>query len=164
MGTYYPLAVGNTWTYRLADGTTSTNRVTASEGDEFTMTNSMQQEPQTVRKDGAATLSDYFESGNFQTVVRDDLKTGDRWEFCYTANTIDTVLTMSVKSTGGSKEVDGTTFENVIELEGAMKMTMNGNSIPSNYVVQYFYAEGVGLILTTSSLGDNMPLISYELH
>ena len=71
---------------------------------------------------------------------------------------------MTVKGTGGSKEVEGTTYNKVIELEGVMAMTMNGNAIPSNYVVQYFYAAGVGLILTTSSMGDDMPLISSELH
>jgi len=164
MDTYYPLAVGNSWTYKMTDGSTFTNRVTANEGDAFTMTNSLQPDPQHIRKEGATYLSDHFEPGNFQTLVRDDLSTGDTWDIRYTANTIDTVLTMTVKGTGGSKEVEGTTYNKVIELEGVMAMTMNGNAIPSNYVVQYFYAAGVGLILTTSSMGDDMPLISSELH
>lgn len=163
MATYYPLAVGNSWTYKMADDATFTNRVTASEGSEFTMMNSLQEGPQHIRKEGAAYLSDHFEAGNFQTVVSDDLQTGDTWEVRYTANTIETVLTMTVKDSRGSKEVEGTTYHNVVELEGVMTMTMNGNTIPSNYVVQYFYADGVGLILTTSSMGDNMPLISYQL-
>jgi len=164
MGTFYPLAVGNSWTYKMTDKATFTNRVTANEGNDFTMTNSLQPEPQHVRKEGAVYLADHFEAGNFQTVVSDDLSTGDSWDIHYTANTIETTLTMTVKGMGGSKEVEGTTYSNVLELEGVMTMTMNGNTIPSNYVVQYFYADGVGLILTTSSMGDDMPLISYELH
>lgn len=164
MATYYPLAVGNSWTYGMADGSTFTNSVTANEGDAFTMTNSLQPDPQNVRRDGPAVLSDHFEAGNFQILVRDDLSSGDTWDIAYTANTIDKVLTMTVKGKGGSKDVNGTTFNNVMELERVMNMTMNGNAIPSNYVVQYFNADGVGLILTTSSMGDDMPLISCELN
>lgn len=140
------------------------NKVTAHEGDAFTMTGSLQPDPQNVRRDGTAVLSGHFEAGNFQTVVRDDLSTGDTLDIAYTANTIDKVLTMTVKGKGGSKDVNGTTYNNVMELERVMNMTMNGNAIPSNYVVQYFYADGVGLILTTSSICDNMPLMSCELN
>jgi hypothetical protein len=31
------------------------------------------------------------------------------------------------------------------------------------FFTQYYYAKGVGLVLTTTSSGDSMPLISYEL-
>ena len=48
-------------------------------------------------------------------------------------------------------------------LEGDMKMSMNGRPLPMSYLVQYYYAEGIGLILTTASHGDAMGLVSCEL-
>jgi len=163
MTMYYPLAVGNTWTYRLKDGKTFTNTVTATDGKRFTMKNSMQAQPQYVQKDGATYLADNFEVGNFQVSLKDTLKKGDTWDVKYKANGIDSILKMSVKDTDLSKEVEGKTYQNVMLLEGDMKMSMNGRPLPMTYLVQYYYAEGVGLILTTSSHGDAMGLVAYEL-
>ena len=163
MTTYYPLAVGNVWTYRLKGDETFTNTVTATDGKRFTMQNSMQPQPRYVQKDGDTYLTDNYEVGNFQVLMKDNLKKGDAWDIKYSANGIDSVLKMSVIDTGLSKEVEGQTYQNVMSLEGDMKMSMNGKPVPMNYRVQYYYAEGVGLILTTASHGDAMGLISYEL-
>lgn len=71
---------------------------------------------------------------------------------------------MTVKEAGISKEVDGKTYQDVILVEGDMKMNVGGNLISANYLVQYYYASGVGLVLTTSSYGEWMGLISYQLN
>jgi hypothetical protein len=163
MTTYYPLAVGNVWTYRLKDGKTFTNTVIATDGQHFTMQNSMQPQPQYVQKDGDTYLADNYEAGNFQVLMKDNLKKGDAWDIKYKANGIDSVLKMSVKETGLSKDVEGQTYPNVMQIEGDMKMSMNGRPLPMSYQVQYYYAEGVGLILTTASHGDAMGLVAYEL-
>jgi hypothetical protein len=164
MATYYPLAVGNTWTYQMADGNTFTNTVTAADGDHFTMQNSMQDKPQYVKKDGATYRSDNFEAGNFQVLLRDDLQAGDTWQVSYMANNFENLLDMNVLEAGIAKEVGGTSYDDVVVIEGDMKMKMNGQIMPLNYKVQYYYAPDVGLILTTSSHGDEMGLISCELH
>lgn len=163
MATYYPLAVGNTWTYRLKDGKTFTNTVTAKDGQRFTMQNTMQPQPQHIQQEGETYLADNFEAGNFQVLVKNNLKKGDAWEIKYKANGIDSVLMMSVKEIGASQAVEGKTYTNVMLVEGDMKMIMNGKPVPMSYQVQYYYADGVGLILTTASHGDAMGLISYEL-
>jgi len=164
MSTYYPLAVGNTWTYRMADGNTFTNTVTAAEGDQFTMQNSMQDKLQYVKKDGSTYLADNFEAGNFQVLLKDDLQAGDAWQVSYMANNFENLLDMAVLESGISKEVNGTTYDDVMLIEGDMNMNMNGQIMPLNYKVQYYYAPDVGLILTTSSHGDEMGLTSYEVH
>jgi hypothetical protein len=41
---------------------------------------------------------------------------------------------------------------------------MNGNLMALNFFTQYYYADGIGLILTTSSAGDSHALIDYKLH
>ncbi len=161
--TYYPLTIGNTWTYANADGSTFTNTVTGGDGVNFTMQNSAQPQPQRIRKDGDNFLTDSYQADNWQVLVTDTIAPGDAWDISYQANGIDTVLKMTVKAVGVSLEVAGKTFTDVAVIEGDMKMSMNGTPVPMVYVVQYHYAQGVGLVLTTGSQGEQMPLISYEL-
>jgi hypothetical protein len=161
--TYYPLAVGNTWTYQNADGSTFTNSVTESDGATFTMVNTTAPQPQRIRIDGASFLTDSFQTDTWQVLVSDGLAAGDVWDISYSANGIDTVLTMTVIGVGGVLEVAGTTYPGVLGLEGDMKMSMNGTPVPMVYKVQYHYADNVGLILTTGSKGESMPLISHQL-
>ncbi len=163
MTTYYPLAVGNTWTYKMKDGKTFTNTVISGDGVNFTMQNTSQPAPQNARKNGNTYLTDSYEAGNWQVLMKDSLQTGDVWDITYKANGIDTVLKMTVKDTGLSKGVEGKTYQNVALLEGDMKMSMNGKPIPMTYLVQYYYAQDIGLILTTASHGEAMGLIAYEL-
>jgi len=163
MSTFYPLAVGNNWTYRMQDGRTFTNTVIDVEDDNYTMINTMIPRPQHVRKDGQEFLADNFEPNNYQVFLRDDLKKGDTWDITYRGNNINTVLQMTVKETGMTKEVEGQTYEDVIMIEGDMKMNAEGNLVATNYLVQYYYASGVGLILNTTSYGDSMGLVSHEL-
>jgi hypothetical protein len=163
MAIYYPLAVGNTWTYKTKDGKTFTNSVTAGDGHRFTMKNTMIDRPSAVQKDGEAYSSDNFEAGNLQIFLKDNHKKGETWDIKYKANNFENVLKMTVKETGVSKTVEGKMYTDVVMLEGDMKIKVNGNLMSANYLVQYYYAPGVGLILTTSSLGDAMSLTSYEL-
>ncbi len=163
MSTFYPLAVGNTWTYRMKDGKTFTNTVIDAEGDAFTLSSSMIPRPQTVRREGQTFVADNFEPNNFQVFLRDDLQTGDEWDIAYRGNNISNILSMKVLETGAAKEIEGKTYEDVIMIEGEMKMNAQGAVIATNYTVQYYYARDVGLVLTTSSYGDRMALVSYEL-
>ncbi len=162
--TFYPLAVGNSWTYQMSNGDGFTNQVTAANGaNAFTMVNSILNIDQHIRKEGELYLADNFEAGNFQPLLRDDVKVGDTWEIRYKANGFENILVMVVKETEASKEVAGTLYDDVMMIEGESKMLMNGNLIALNFFTQYFYARGIGLILTTSSVGDNMALASYQL-
>jgi len=161
---YYPLAVGNKWTYKQKDGSGFSNTVTGADGDEFTMVNSTLGTDQYIRKEGSAYLTDSFESGNFQKLLADDLAAGDTWEIRFKANGIDSVLVMTVKEKGGSLDVEGKTYQDVLIIEAESKMLFNGNLMPLNFFTQYHYAAGVGLILTTSTGDVSMGLVSAELN
>jgi hypothetical protein len=161
--TYYPLAVGNTWTYQNSDGSTFTNTVTAGEGSTFTMQNSTQPQPQNIRFDGEVFLTDSYQAGNWQVLLKETIAPGDAWDISYQANGIDTVLKMTVKAVGVSVEAGGRTYPDVAVIEGDMKMSMNGTPVPMTYLVQYHYAQNVGLVLTTGSHGEAMGLVSFEL-
>lgn len=164
MTVYYPLAVGNTWTYKMKDGKTFTNKVVSAKGNEFTMTTSIGDLSAIVRKDGDAYVTNSFEPGKFLPIIKDNLKPGDQWEIRFTVNNINSVLVTTVKEVGMSKEVEGTTYTGVVMLEAESKMDLNGNIMQLNFFTQYYYADGIGLILTTSSVGDFMGLISHEIH
>ncbi len=166
MSIYYPLAVGNQWVYGLADGSTFTNTVTEvdpSTPGRFTMMNSAQGTPQFIRKEGDAYLTDSFEAGNFQVLLRDDLKPGDCWDIKFTANGIESVLAMTVKEKGISMDIGGKTYNDLLVIEGESKMLYNGNLMPLNFFTKYHYSPGVGLVLTTSTGGVTMPLVSTRI-
>jgi hypothetical protein len=163
MSTYYPLKAGNSWTYKTNDGSTFTNKVESEDGGVFSMSNSLMPTPSQVKKDGDTFYTDSYEAGNMQPFLKDDAAAGDAWEIKYKANTIDSVLNVKIISTGGTKEVEGKSYTDVMEMEGMMSFIVNGNVINAGTKYQWYYAKGVGLILTTSTLGDNMPLINYTI-
>ncbi len=167
MQNYYPLSVGNKWTYRQADGSSFTNTVTAEDPSRpgwFTMVNSVLGTDQNMRKDGAAYLTDSFEAGNFQTLLRDDLNAGDKWDIRFTANGIESILAMTVREKGVSREIGGRTYNDLLVIEGESKMLFNGNLMSINFFTQYYYAPGTGLVLTTSTGGTSMELVSADVH
>ncbi len=161
---YYPLATGNKWTYSLKDGNTYFNEVTAAEGNVFTMKNSMFPNPVQLRKDGTVYHANHWDGTNFQVMMKDDAAKGDTWEVKFTANGLESVLVNTVKETGISKEVAGKNYPDVIMVEAESKLIMNGNLMALNYFTQYYFANGVGLILTTTSSGDEQALKEYSLN
>jgi len=163
MSTFYPLKTGNTWTYRTNDGSTFTNTVVAETDGVFSMTNSTVAHQTTVKKEGNTFYTDSYEAGNLQPFLKDDAQSGDKWEIRYKANTIDSVLSVEVKSVGGTREVEGKTFADGMKMKVSMRFIMNGAPYSANTVYTWYYAKGVGLILTTSTLGDHMPLVSSML-
>ncbi len=160
----YPLAQGNTWTYKQKDGLTYSNSVTAVNGNEFTMLNSAANKSSLTRKEDDNYMTDAFEANNFQPLLKENLKAGDSWEIHFTANGIQSIMVMTVKEAGITKEVEGKSYNNVVMIESESKMNMNGNIISLNFMTQYYYADNIGLILTTSSYGDYHGLISYQLN
>ena len=161
---YYPLATGNSWTYKMKDGNSYTNEVTAADGTLFTMKNSLAPNTTQVRKDGDLYTANHWDGATFQTLLKDTPVKGDSWEVKFTANGLESILIHTVKDTGLSKEVNGTSYNDVILVEAESRLLMNGNIIPLNYFTQYYYANGTGLILTTTSAGDEQGLTGCKLN
>jgi hypothetical protein len=160
---YYPMAPGNKWTYQLKDGSTYTNEVTGIDDQIITMQNSTVADPTRVKVENGTMYNELMSPGNYQLWLKDDLKKGDTWDATFTANGLNSIMEFTVKDTGISKEVNGKQYPDVIMLEAESKIEMNGNRISTQFFTQYYYAKGVGLILTTSSVGDEHALISYDL-
>jgi hypothetical protein len=107
---YYPLAAGNEWQYMQKDGSTYINKVTTAIGNEFSMHNSAANTSSLVKVDGNIFMTDALEAGNFQQWLKNDLQTGTSWEIKFKANGLDCLLIMTVKETGGNKEVEGKSY------------------------------------------------------
>lgn len=137
--------------------------MTGKDGDTFTVSTTLVNTSTKIKRVGNDYISDGPEAGKTMISFKDNLKVGDTWQNSYKVNGIDTTLTYVVKEVGISKSVNGKTFADVIFIEADSKMSMNGNAIPMKYVTQYYYAKGVGLILTTTSAGDEHALTEYEV-
>lgn len=161
---YYPLAPGNTWAYKQKDGSTYTNAVTQIEGPVVTMQNSAVPDPTRVKIENGIMYNELMAPGNFQVWLKDEARAGDIWEASFIANGLNSIMEFTVKETGIQKEVDGRNYADVLMLEAESKIEMNGNRISTNFLTQYYYAKGIGLILTTSSLGDVHALQAYTIH
>ncbi len=161
---FYPIQTGNSWTYSLSTGGTSTNEITETGADYYVVKSSVSDKLTRVKLENGKHISDSFEEGNFQTVFIDNAQVGDSWEINYKANGIDSVLKMKVLGIQANKEIEGKNYQDVMLIEGESVFSMNGNEIPSGMKTQYYYAKNVGAVLTTSSLGDYMPLVEYKLN
>ena len=163
MMNYYPIAPGNTWEYKQKDGSTYTNSVISIDGNIASMKNSTVPDPTFVKIESGKMYNELMGKDNFQLWLKDDLQKGETWDATFTANGLNSIMAFTVKETGISKEVEGKNYNDVVMLESESKINMNGNVISTNFFTQYFYAKSVGLILTTSSMGDVHALQKFEL-
>jgi hypothetical protein len=161
---YYPLSAGNKWEYKLKDGSLYTNSVLGIEGNVVTMKNSTVPDATNVKVESGSMYNELMAPGNYQLWLKDDLKKGESWDATFMANGLNSIMAFTVKETSMSKEVNGKTYHDVIMLESESKINMNGNVISTNYFTQYYYAKSIGLILTTSSMGDEHSLQHYVLN
>ena len=160
---YYPLATGNKWEYKQKDGSTYTNTVLSIDGNLVTMQNSTVPSPSLVKIEAGVMYNELMGKDNFQLWLKDELQNGEAWEAAFTANGLNSIMAFTVKETGITKEVGGKIYNDVVMLESESKIKMNDNLISTNFFTQYYYAKAVGLILTTSSMGDEHGLTGYEL-
>ena len=162
---YYPIAIGNTWTYNDGMGGQFTNSIIKETAPgEFLVNNSLKpDEHLLMKKEGGVYYADVLYADNMQMTLKDDLQVGDTWELTFKANGFDNVLVYTVKELLPSKTVEGREFNDVAMIEAESKMIVNGNLMSINFFTQYDYAKGVGAILTTSSAGSSMPLLSFDL-
>lgn len=162
MMTYYPITTSACWTYKMKDGSEYTNKVQSVQGNLITMVNSTQPEPSLMKVENGIMYNQLMTPGNFQPWLKDTMNMGDTWDATFTANGLNSVLVCSVKETGLTKVVEGVTYSDVVMIEAESKISMNGNLISTQFFTQHYYAKNVGLILTTSSMGDSHALIKYD--
>lgn len=162
---YYPLAVGNAWTYDYG-GQPMVSTILSCDGGEYITSNSLNPVDGRMKKTGGNYYSDGFEKGNMQLMLKDTLSLGDSWESAFKANGLDCIYVYTVKEVLDMKTVNGKDYKDVVMVELDSYFEMNGTRMSMNAFTQNYYARGIGVILTTTSgvIGNNSyPLLSYEL-
>ena len=172
----WPLAVGNSWTYRMNNGIKYSHKVisfNSSKPNEFLIKDTFWNKNYIIIKEGKEYKSNSQNketkiavSNNKSTyLLKDDIRIGQNiGEHKYKIKGVNCVNIYIVKEIGIKKEVEGVIYNDVVVVEANLKMFMNGLTIPQEYYTKYYYAKGVGLILTTSTGGDYIPLISCQLN
>ncbi|MBK7433911.1 MAG: hypothetical protein IPI66_08400 [Chitinophagaceae bacterium] len=147
----------------MKNGNTYTNEVLEVNGNLVTMKNSTLPDPNLVKIENGIMYNELVEKGNFQPWLKDELSIGDSWDATFTANGLNSIMTLTVRETGISLDVEGKTYPDVTLVEAESKIDMNGNLISLNYFTKYYYAKGVGLVLTASSDGEAHSLTTYTI-
>ncbi len=163
---YYPLAVGNTWTYDFG-GQQMVSTIESGNDGEFTTLNSLNPATSKLKKVNGDYFSDGLEKDNMQLILKDTLVEGDSWEVKFKANGLDCIYTYTVKEILASKKVGETDYKDVAMVELASFYVINGTRMDMNAFTQNYYAKGIGPILITTSgvIGNNSyPLVSYKLN
>src|SRR5690349_14945779 len=107
MTQFYPLAPGNTWEYKMKDGSTYTNSITGIDGSVVTLKSTAAPEPTRIKLENGTIYNELMTPGNYQQWLRDDLQKGDSWEAAFTANGLNSIMAFTVKETGITKDVNG---------------------------------------------------------
>jgi len=163
--TYYPLAVGNTWTYDYG-GQQMVNTIVGYDNGEYTTSNSLNPVGGKLKKINGDYFNDGLEKGNMQLMLKDTLVVGDSWEVTFKANGLDCIYTYTVKEALPAKTVGEKEYRDVVMVELESFYVINGARMAMNAFTQNYYAKGVGVILTTTSgvIGNNSyPLLSCDL-
>jgi hypothetical protein len=147
----------------MKNGNSYTSTVTGQDADGFAVSTTLVNGATHIKKVGDEYQSDSPEPGKKIVSFKENLKAGDMWTNAYLVNGIQTDLTYTVREVGISKSVSGKNYQDVLLLESDAKMSMNGAPVPMKFLTQYYYAKGVGLILTTSSAGDEHALTEYTV-
>jgi hypothetical protein len=129
-------------------------------------------------KDGATTRKSYLLkdngvytgiglvpiSGSLEiTILKDKAPVGESWEQISTINGVDTKIKLVIVEKDLSKTVEGKTYKNVIHVKMETTMSFMGEEIDLGLTSHFYFAKGVGLIL--SDLGDQAqaPLLTYDV-
>ncbi len=167
---YFPVAKGNSWTYKMKDGQTYTNLITEVNGNEFVATNDFAKgiKSSTSKIENDWLMSDVYGGGKMQQILKLDGQPGDTWEVSFHAHDLDSATIYTVKEIRAFITVEEEDYENILIVEATNTTTIRGKFIKMDHVTTYYYAADVGLILSTlfkdGEIRFRDALISYTLH
>ncbi|PKV76007.1 hypothetical protein [Pontibacter ramchanderi] len=168
---YFPSTKGSTWSY----GGTNPYTLTAT-GNTKVIDGKTYSEFET--KDGNELRKSYLlkEKGVYTGVgmdptignialmfLKEETPEGKPWYQTNVMNGIDTKMTFTIIAKGMTKTVEGKTYKNVIHVQAKTSITFMGMEIDSGIETNYFWAKGVGLILTDIGEFGNIPLMTYSI-
>ncbi|WP_018478779.1 hypothetical protein [Pontibacter roseus] len=103
-------------------------------------------------------------SGSVKIVVlKEESAIGKPWEQTNTINGVQTKMSSTIEAKGITKTVEGKTYKDVIHVKMVTTYSFMGIDFDQKITSHYFFAKGVGLILSDIEDYGQVPLLSYTV-
>jgi len=96
-------------------------------------------------------------------ILKEALPVGSFWEQAGVVNGINVNLKFTIEEKDATKIIAGKTFDNVINVKMAGIYTYSGIETGISFTNNYYFAKGIGLILTDLGANGKAPLEIYEV-
>jgi hypothetical protein len=97
------------------------------------------------------------------TFLKEETPAGKPWYQTNVINGVETKLTFTIIAKGITKTVEGKNYKDVIHVQATTAVTFMGMEIDMGVATDYFWAKGVGLILSDAGQYGNFPLMTYTI-
>jgi hypothetical protein len=168
---YQPTTQGSTWAYggsspytvtatgktKVINGKTF-NEMETREGNETRLSY--------VHKENGVYTADGMEeafAGVALVFLKDKVPVGESWTETVMMDGFETKMTFSIEAKDITKTVEGKTYQNVIHVRMNTAIVWMGMEVDLGAPFNYFWAKGVGLILTDAGTYGNYPLESHTI-
>ncbi|MBB6612693.1 hypothetical protein H7F15_16745 [Pontibacter sp. Tf4] len=168
---YFPTTAGSNWTYggaiqytaRVTGNTKEINGKTYFEYE--TQQGSTSNKSYLLKENGNYSAVGFMpNTGQMEIfILKEESIAGKPWVQEFTINGVLTTLTMSVEQKGITKTVGDKTFDDVVNVKAIYTYSYMGQDLGTEIVANYYYAKGVGLILSDFGAQGQVKLLSYEI-
>jgi len=168
---YLPTTVGSNWTY--GGPAPYTLSVTGAQKD---INSKIYYELETVRGTTANKMYVAKDKGIYKTIglvngmgdldimtLNEATTVGQSWVQTGNVNGFDVNMTLTVEETGITKTIAGHTYDQVINIKIKINYMYMGADMGINNTTNYYFAQGVGLILMDLGRNGQIPLLSYTV-
>lgn len=168
---YIPTTVGSHWTY----GGTSPYTLSVT-GARKAINNETYYELETVHGTTANKIYVAKDKGIYKTIglvngmgdldimtLNEATTVGQSWVQTGNVNGFDVNLTLTVEEVGITKTIADHTYEKVINIKIKSNYMYMGADMGINYTTNYYFAQGVGLILMDFGRNGQVPLLNYTV-
>ncbi|EJF10959.1 hypothetical protein [Pontibacter sp. BAB1700] len=97
------------------------------------------------------------------TFLKEETPVGKAWYQTNTINGFETKMTFTIIAKDITKTVEGKTYKEVIHVQAKTSVIFMDMEIDSGVNTNYYWAKGVGLILTDAGQHGNIPLMTYSI-
>ncbi|GHA80897.1 hypothetical protein [Pontibacter akesuensis] len=168
---YLPATKGSTWTYGGARpySYTATGATKDFDGKTYkelqTTSGTEKTKSYLLKEKGVYTTIGFMPgSRNIKiAILKEETPVGKPWEQTYTFNAVETKMTFTIEEKDITKTVEGKTFKDVIHVKLVSTYSYLDMDFNNTHTSHYYFAKGVGLILSDLQEVGQIPLLTYDV-
>jgi hypothetical protein len=97
------------------------------------------------------------------SILKEETPVGKPWEQTNVINGVETKMACTIVEKDVTKTVEGKTYKNVINVQMVTTFLFKGQDLGTAITTNYYYAKGVGLILSDFGAQGQVPLLTYDV-